>query len=194
MLGRLFNITWLLSPCNLYHLQKLCGLPINTYFSAVKLRWLIDHCEAVRKAIDEERCLFGTVDSWLIWVKSFYMLFQRIFNTQDWSFLPALLLSPSGIHLQIPLKYSPTMCMLWFKIFLGLNFIVFCFVMIRYHTQKQKKIKFEPRIKLNHNVYVTGQITFRLKFFNLGWFSISKLYPSPNWWARRQKKLRINLG
>ena len=83
MLGRLFNITWLLYPCNLYHLQKLCGLPINTYFSAVKLRWLIDHCEAVRKAIDEERCLFGTVDSWLIWVKSFYVLFQRIFNTQD---------------------------------------------------------------------------------------------------------------
>ncbi|CAH3186733.1 unnamed protein product [Porites evermanni] len=49
------------------HVRKLCGLPINTYFSAVKLRWLIDHCEAVRKAIDEERCLFGTVDSWLIW-------------------------------------------------------------------------------------------------------------------------------
>ena len=94
--------------------------------------------------------------------------------------------SQSSIHSQC--------IMLWFKIFLGLNIIVFCFIMIRYHTQKQKKIKFEPRIKLNHNVYVTGQITFRLKFFNLGWFSISKLYPSPNWWARRQKKLRINLG
>lgn len=47
--------------------RKLCGLPINTYFSAVKLRWLIDNCEAVRKAVDEERCLFGTVDTWLIW-------------------------------------------------------------------------------------------------------------------------------
>ncbi|XP_067029471.1 glycerol kinase 3-like isoform X2 [Acropora muricata] len=47
--------------------RKLCGLPINTYFSAVKLRWLIDHCEAVKKAVEEERCLFGTVDSWLIW-------------------------------------------------------------------------------------------------------------------------------
>ena len=48
--------------------QALCGLPINTYFSAVKLRWLIDNCEAVKKAVEEDRCLFGTVDSWLIWV------------------------------------------------------------------------------------------------------------------------------
>ena len=50
-------------------LQKLCGLPINTYFSAVKLRWLLDNCDAVKKAVAEERCLFGTVDSWLIWVR-----------------------------------------------------------------------------------------------------------------------------
>ena len=48
--------------------QALCGLPINTYFSAVKLRWLLDNCEAVKKAAEEDRCLFGTVDSWLIWV------------------------------------------------------------------------------------------------------------------------------
>lgn len=52
-----------------YLLQKLCGLPINTYFSAVKLKWLIDNCEAVQKAIAEDRCCFGTVDSWLIWVR-----------------------------------------------------------------------------------------------------------------------------
>ena len=84
MLGRLFYyfVVISLQPLSLI-LQKLCGLPINTYFSAVKLRWLIDHCEAVRKAIDEERCLFGTVDSWLIWVNSFYMQFHRIFNSQD---------------------------------------------------------------------------------------------------------------
>ncbi|RDD40913.1 Glycerol kinase [Trichoplax sp. H2] len=49
------------------YLQKKCGLPISTYFSAVKLRWLIDNCEEVRKAIAEDRCMFGTVDCWLIW-------------------------------------------------------------------------------------------------------------------------------
>ena len=164
MLGRLFNITWLLSPCNLYHLQKLCGLPINTYFSAVKLRWLIDHCEAVRKAIDEERCLFGTVDSWLIWVNSFYMLFHRIFNTQDWSFSRALLLSPSTIHLQIPLKYSPTMYMLWFKIFLGIKFycLLFHYDTLSYPKTKENKIwtkdKIEPQCICYRSNYIQVKI------------------------------------
>ena len=43
--------------------------------------------------------------------------------------------------------------MLWFKFILGLNFIFFCLkvIIIHYHTQKQKKRKFKPRIKLNHN-------------------------------------------
>ena len=164
MLGRLFNITWLLSPCNLYRLQKLCGLPINTYFSAVKLRWLIDHCEAVRKAIDEERCLFGTVDSWLIWVNSFYMLFHRIFNTQDWSFSRALLLSPSTIHLQIPLKYSPTMYMLWFKIFLGIKFycLLFHYDTLSYPKTKENKIwtkdKIEPQCICYRSNYIQVKI------------------------------------
>ena len=45
--------------------------------------------------------------------------------------------------------------MLWFNFILGLNFIFFCFklIIIHYHTQKQKKIKFKPRRKLNHNIY-----------------------------------------
>ena len=54
--------------CGLLSLQSLCGLPVNTYFSAVKLRWLIDNSETVRKAVNEGRCMFGTVDSWLLWV------------------------------------------------------------------------------------------------------------------------------
>ncbi|XP_011436344.3 glycerol kinase isoform X1 [Magallana gigas] len=49
------------------HLRAYCGLPITTYFSAVKLRWLMENVEPVRKAIQENRCLFGTVDSWLLW-------------------------------------------------------------------------------------------------------------------------------
>ena len=45
--------------------------------------------------------------------------------------------------------------MLWFNFTLGLNFIFFCFklIIIHYHTQNQRKIKFKPRIKLNHNMY-----------------------------------------
>ena len=46
--------------------------------------------------------------------------------------------------------------MLWFNFFLGLNFIFLCFklIIIHYHTQKQRKIKFKPRKKLNHNIYM----------------------------------------
>ncbi|XP_060090085.1 glycerol kinase isoform X2 [Heteronotia binoei] len=43
------------------------GLPLTTYFSAVKVRWLMDNVEEVRQAVKEERALFGTIDSWLIW-------------------------------------------------------------------------------------------------------------------------------
>lgn len=50
------------------YLKSLCGLPISPYFSALKLKWLIDNVSEVREAIKENRCMFGTVDSWLIWV------------------------------------------------------------------------------------------------------------------------------
>ncbi|KAI1241544.1 hypothetical protein IHE44_0005019 [Lamprotornis superbus] len=43
------------------------GLPLSTYFSAVKLRWLLDNVEEIRKAVEDQRAMFGTIDSWLIW-------------------------------------------------------------------------------------------------------------------------------
>ncbi len=41
------------------------GLPLASYFSGPKLRWLLENVEATRIATDE--LLFGTIDSWLIW-------------------------------------------------------------------------------------------------------------------------------
>lgn len=49
------------------YLKPLCGLPVSPYFSALKLRWLIDNIPAVRKAVLDHYCYFGTVDSWIIW-------------------------------------------------------------------------------------------------------------------------------
>uniref|UniRef100_A0A8C5M1N2 glycerol kinase n=1 Tax=Leptobrachium leishanense TaxID=445787 RepID=A0A8C5M1N2_9ANUR len=43
------------------------GLPLSTYFSAVKLRWLLDNVEEIRHAVEEGRAMFGTIDSWIIW-------------------------------------------------------------------------------------------------------------------------------
>jgi glycerol kinase len=48
-------------------LPQLCGLPLSTYPSSVKFLWLYDNVEAVKKAYDEGRLSFGTVDTWLIY-------------------------------------------------------------------------------------------------------------------------------
>ncbi|KAG7463601.1 hypothetical protein MATL_G00178260 [Megalops atlanticus] len=52
---------------NKNHLKHKTGLPISTYFSAVKLRWLMDNVVEVHEAVLSHRAMFGTVDSWLIW-------------------------------------------------------------------------------------------------------------------------------
>lgn len=49
------------------YLKPLCGLPISPYFSALKLKWLLENVPRVREALDNKRCMFGTIDSWLIW-------------------------------------------------------------------------------------------------------------------------------
>jgi glycerol kinase len=43
------------------------GLPVSTYFSGPKIRWLLDHLEGVRERAEAGEVLFGTMDSWLIW-------------------------------------------------------------------------------------------------------------------------------
>lgn len=49
-------------------LQYTCGLPVSTYFSALKIKWMMDNVKGVKEAMKEGRCLFGNIDSWLIWV------------------------------------------------------------------------------------------------------------------------------
>lgn len=48
-------------------LQNRCGLPVSTYFSALKLRWMMDNVDGVREAMAKGKCLFGTIDTWIIW-------------------------------------------------------------------------------------------------------------------------------
>lgn len=43
------------------------GLPLASYFSALKLRWLLDHVPGARARAEAGDALFGTVDSWLLW-------------------------------------------------------------------------------------------------------------------------------
>jgi glycerol kinase len=43
------------------------GLPLATYFSGPKLRWLLDNVEGLRAKAEAGDVAFGTVDSWLLW-------------------------------------------------------------------------------------------------------------------------------
>jgi glycerol kinase len=47
--------------------REKTGLPVATYFSGPKVRWLLDRIPGLRERAEAGDVLFGTVDSWLIW-------------------------------------------------------------------------------------------------------------------------------
>jgi glycerol kinase len=47
--------------------REKCGLPLATYFSGPKVRWLLDHDSRVLAATKSGEAAFGTIDSWLLW-------------------------------------------------------------------------------------------------------------------------------
>ena len=83
--------------------QHATGLRIDPYFSATKLRWLLDHVSGAHIAAAHGELAFGTVDSWLLWQltggalhatdvsnASRTMLFDIRHNTWDRELLKAL--------------------------------------------------------------------------------------------------------
>ena len=48
-------------------IRQKTGLKIDAYFSATKIKWILDHVEGAREKAEEGRLLFGTVETWLIW-------------------------------------------------------------------------------------------------------------------------------
>ena len=49
------------------YIKEHTGLLIDAYFSATKLKWILDHVEGARERAQAGELLFGTVDSWLVW-------------------------------------------------------------------------------------------------------------------------------
>lgn len=43
------------------------GLVLDAYFSATKIRWILDHVEGAREKAERGELAFGTVDTWLVW-------------------------------------------------------------------------------------------------------------------------------
>lgn len=48
-------------------IREKTGLLIDAYFSATKLRWILENIEGAREKAEAGRLLFGTIETWLIW-------------------------------------------------------------------------------------------------------------------------------
>ncbi len=48
-------------------IQQKTGLIIDAYFSATKLKWILDHVVGAREAAVRNEICFGTIDTWLLW-------------------------------------------------------------------------------------------------------------------------------
>lgn len=49
------------------HIRAVTGLVPDAYFSATKIRWILDHVPGAQERAERGELLFGNVDSWLIW-------------------------------------------------------------------------------------------------------------------------------
>ncbi len=48
-------------------IQEKTGLVIDAYFSATKVKWILDNVEGARDKAEKGKLAFGTIDSWLVW-------------------------------------------------------------------------------------------------------------------------------
>ncbi len=48
-------------------IRQKTGLIIDPYFSATKIRWILDHVAGAQRRAEKGELLFGTIDTWLIW-------------------------------------------------------------------------------------------------------------------------------
>jgi len=48
-------------------IQEKTGLIIDSYFSATKIKWVLEHVDGAKQKAEKGELAFGTVDSWLIW-------------------------------------------------------------------------------------------------------------------------------
>ncbi|WP_040160669.1 glycerol kinase GlpK [Mobilicoccus massiliensis] len=47
--------------------KDICGLPLATYFSAPKVKWILDNVDGARERAENGDLLFGTTDTWVLW-------------------------------------------------------------------------------------------------------------------------------
>ena len=107
--------------------KQKTGLIIDAYFSATKIKWILDNIEGARQLADEGKLFFGTVETWLIWKltdgkahvtdysnASRTMLFN--INTLDWD---DEILAELDIPRSILPKPMPSSCIYGYTEYLG---------------------------------------------------------------------------
>lgn len=49
------------------YIKETTGLPMDAYFSASKIKWILDNVHGAREKAQDGNLLFGTIDTWIIW-------------------------------------------------------------------------------------------------------------------------------
>lgn len=49
------------------YVKENTGLLLDAYFSATKIKWILDNVDGAREKAERGELLFGTVDTWLVW-------------------------------------------------------------------------------------------------------------------------------
>lgn len=84
-------------------IKEKTGLLLDPYFSASKIRFILDHCEGAQERAEKGELLFGTIDTWLVWKLS-----QKAVHISDVSNASRTLLM--NIH---TLDYDDELLTLW---------------------------------------------------------------------------------
>lgn len=52
------------------HANKATRIRVQIeFYFVLQMKWMLEKVPAVKSAVEEDRCLLGTVDSWLLWVR-----------------------------------------------------------------------------------------------------------------------------
>jgi glycerol kinase len=98
--------------------RALTGLPLSTYFSALKIRWILDNVPDARRQAEAGDLLFGTIDSFLIWHLTGGRHFTdctnasrtQLMNLETLNWEPALLQAFGVPHIMLPDIRSSSEC------------------------------------------------------------------------------------
>jgi glycerol kinase len=61
------EVSTLIASGGVDQFRRSTGLPVSTYFSGLKIRWVLDHVPGVRKRAEAGEILFGNIDTFLAW-------------------------------------------------------------------------------------------------------------------------------